>query len=379
MYKLDLPLDRKEAAAIERRRAQEEERKSRIFNAKTRLIGIDTQALDYQIRDRQQMTTMEKRREEAFAADATRNDKIACLLQQRQEHDQRELSKALNEFRSLHQQPNSRREWDLYDPDGLRKDKPARVNDDDPRCGSSSLQKFEGEDLNSKARKGFQQEQMRHWNAEQARAREQAEKNQKRADYLNDLKMRELDNRAVELQQAEEACRRAINSATADYNKALANEKAARDALKQKQDEDDKATEIANQIMGDILTENPAVAQSAFGAHRVVPDRWKGMSPEQIADIRREQAKQMADKKRREDEERRRDQEWDNLRSGQARAGELLEREKGRREEDIRKQVSDENRRLGMEQNAHKEYLDKHVYTNPPTAAYFMQFNTTTR
>jgi len=37
------------------------------------------------------------------------------------------------------------------------------------------------------------------------------------------------------------------------------------------------------------LTENPAAAQSAFGSHRVVPDRWKGMTPEQIAEIRRQQ------------------------------------------------------------------------------------------
>ena len=41
-----------------------------------------------------------------------------------------------------------------------------------------------------------------------------------------------------------------------------------------------------------MLTENPAVAQSAFGPHRVVPDRWKGMSPEQLAEIRRVQEMQ---------------------------------------------------------------------------------------
>ena len=50
---------------------------------------------------------------------------------------------------------------------------------------------------------------------------------------------------------------------------------------------------MANLVYGDFLTENPAVAQSAFGPHRVVPDRWKGMSPEQIADIRRTQELQM--------------------------------------------------------------------------------------
>ena len=66
MYKLDLPVDYKEAAAIERRRNLEEQRKSRIFNAKTRIIGIDQQALDQQTKDRKQMEEFERRRSEGF-------------------------------------------------------------------------------------------------------------------------------------------------------------------------------------------------------------------------------------------------------------------------------------------------------------------------
>lgn len=89
------------------------------------------------------------------AADAKRYDMIAELLERRQEQDMRELNAALNEFRMLHQQPSSRREWDLYDPDRLKKDRPARVSDDDPRCGVSGLQKFEGEDLNNKVISNF--------------------------------------------------------------------------------------------------------------------------------------------------------------------------------------------------------------------------------
>lgn len=111
-----------------------------------------------------------------------RNDKIACLLQRRQEADIRELNKALNEFRALHQQPCSRREWDLYDPDHLKKDKPARVSDDDPRCHISGLQKFDGEDLNNKARNNFQKEQAREWFDKQAKDRAMADAAQKEAD-----------------------------------------------------------------------------------------------------------------------------------------------------------------------------------------------------
>ncbi len=40
MYKLDVRVDAKESAAIERRRIAEEQRKSRIFNARERTIGV---------------------------------------------------------------------------------------------------------------------------------------------------------------------------------------------------------------------------------------------------------------------------------------------------------------------------------------------------
>lgn len=357
----------------------EEQRKSRIFNAKTRTIGIDLQAVDQQIHDRNQQEDRERKRDEAFAADAIRNDKIAEMLEGRQEHDIRELNSALNEFRQLHQQPEARREWDLYDPDAKKKDKPARVTDDDPRCGISGMQKFDGEDLNSKARAKFQNEQLREWSSQQAREKAQADANQKKADRLYELKMKELDQRACELQAAEEACRRAINSATSDYNKALARENDTKRDLQKQQEDDDNKTEMANHVYGDFLTENPAVAQSAFGPHRVIPDRWKGMSPEQIADIKRQQEIQRKEKARLDEEARRREDEWDRQRQAHARAGMLLEREKDRREKELKKQLDDENLRLANEQNSQKEYMDKEVYTNPPTAAYFMQWNTTTR
>lgn len=96
-----------------------------------------------------------------------RNDKIVCLLDKRKEFDERELNRAMNEFRALHQQPDGRREWDLQDPEALKKDKPARVSDDDPRCGPASLQKFDGEDMNYKARQKYQQEQLREWYLQQ--------------------------------------------------------------------------------------------------------------------------------------------------------------------------------------------------------------------
>ena len=90
-----------------------------------------------------------------------RNDKICVLLQKRQEEDLRKLSIKLNEFRKTYQTPDSSKEWDLNDPKAKNKDAPARISDDDPRCGVSSMQKFLGEDLSGKERKKIQQEQTR--------------------------------------------------------------------------------------------------------------------------------------------------------------------------------------------------------------------------
>ena len=40
MYKLDVRVDTKESAAIERRRIMEQQRQSRIFDARERTIGV---------------------------------------------------------------------------------------------------------------------------------------------------------------------------------------------------------------------------------------------------------------------------------------------------------------------------------------------------
>lgn len=379
MYKLDLPIDLKEKAAIERRRRAEKERQARIFNAKYRQIGVDTEALEQQVQDRNWLEDLEKKRNEAFEKDAIRNDKIGQLLQKRQEYDERENNRALNEFRALHQQPNAQREWDLNDPDRLRKDMPARVADDDPRCTISGLQKFQGEDLNSRARAKYQQEQLREWSRMQQSEKQHANAQQQAADRLFYLKQNELDQRAVELQKAEEECRRAINEATRNYNDALFRETEERRALKKRQEEYDNFAEMANMVSSDLLTENPDQAISQFGPHRVVPDRWKGMNEDQLRRIREEQQRQIEEKKRRDEEEEQRESEWNRRRIAEAKAGMIVEKQIERERKAIDLTLADTNQRMSNEQKNLKAYLDRVVYTNQPTAAYFMQFNTSSR
>ena len=109
----------------------------------------------------------------------------------------------------------------MNDPDYLKKDMPARVSDDDPRCGPASLQKFQGEDLNARARAKYQMEQLREWSRMQQEDQRRAQQQQQTADRLYDAKQSELDQRALELQRAEEECQSAINQAVRNYNDAL--------------------------------------------------------------------------------------------------------------------------------------------------------------
>ncbi|CAH8451673.1 unnamed protein product [Schistosoma bovis] len=379
MYKLDLPIDTKEAAAIELRRRREKERQARIFDSRTRQIGIDDEALKHQVEEKKLRELDEKQRDLAYAADAARNDKIACLFEKRQHDDERELAKNLNEFRSVHQQPESRREFDLYDPNALKLDRPARVSDDDPRCGVASLQKFDGEDLNLKARMKYQREQLQNWFDRQIEERNRAENAKKEADRLYDLKRRELDQRACELQKAEEQCRRAINIAMQRYNKLLKEESDQKALLKAKQTEDDNMTEICNAIYGDFLSENPAQAISAFGTNRIIPDRYKGMTLEQIKDIRKSQEEQMKERERQLARQKQEDEEWDNQLLKSSRLGLLIEREIERSTREINRKVAEKNLQLAHEQKAFQDYLNKELYTNQPTGHYFTQFNTTSR
>ncbi|CAF1067703.1 unnamed protein product [Rotaria sordida] len=379
MYKLDIPLDLKETAAIERRRRAEKERQGRIFNAKYRQIGIDKEALNQQIEDRNWLEELEQKRANALAQDAIRNDKIAQLLERRQEYDERENNRAINEFRALHQQPPAQREWDLNDPDYLKKDMPARVSDDDPRCGLSSLQKFQGEDLNSCARKKYQQEQLREWSRMQQEDQQRAQQQQQAADHLFYAKQNELDQRSIELQQAEEDCRKAINESIKNYNDALYRETQERRALKKRQEEYDNFSEMANMITSDLLTENPDQAISQFGPHRIVPDRWKGMNEDQIRRIREEQQHQIEEKKRRNEEEQQHEDELNRRRIAEAKVGMIVEKNLERERRTFEHDLYNDNQRLANEQRNLKAYLDRVIYTNQPTAAYFMQFNTSSR
>lgn len=207
------------------------------------------------------------------------------------------LARDTQSFRETLQGKHTTKEWDLNRPDGLRLDQPARVGDDDPRCGPSSLQRFDGEDLSAGERHAAQVEQLKAWWAAQAAAKdaERAEMaGTKRADDQLALYQGDVQR---EVAAAEAAARREMNQATLDENRRLAEEKRAAE-------EEAKAAELAATMAeldatmaSPMLNEDPLTATSTLSPFRVRKDHWKGMSETEKRAILETQLRQMAEAK----------------------------------------------------------------------------------
>ena len=375
MYKVDIPLDNKEAAVIERRQNAEAARKSRIFDSKQRTIGVDLDALDSQVKQRKERENDEKLRTNAYAGLMIRNDQTAQLLDQATERTRGQINQEVQSFRQREQRYDSRREFDLNDPNYIKNNRPLG----EEGHGISSLQSFIGEDNSSSDRKKMQQEQIREWSLALQQERQNSEADAKLQNRMHELKRIQLDQKACELESLELSDRKQNVANLKDFNQRLAQEQKLQREASLNEEQAANCLEIRNQVLGDMLTENPDVSRSAFGPHRVIPDRWKGMSESQLADIRSEQERQrLANIKQKEIAQEKQNQ-WSLQKTSQNKAGILLERESIRHKRNLRMQLDEENRALAAQQKQVRQTFDEEVYTNVPNERYYSQFNTCTR
>ncbi|XP_060044745.1 RIB43A-like with coiled-coils protein 2 [Erinaceus europaeus] len=372
------PKDLKQHLALANRSHAELCRRSRVFNARDRIIGGDTKAWDIQVHDQKIKDATDKARHESFASEMRQNDKILCILEERDRRDRRNLCRAINDFQQSVQRPETRREFDLSDPLALRKALPARQSDNDIRNTISGMQKFMGEDLNFHKRKKFQEEQNREWSLQQQQEWKDALAQQKCAEDLHTKTRLQFDSTAQHIQNLESATRKAVCAAVKEFNKCQAAESIDRKIHEKKQEQEDNLTEISNLLHGDLLSENPNQAASSFGPHRVTPDRWKGMSQAQLEQIRLVQKQQIQEKIRLQEEARQRDLDWDRQRVQNAHATLLQQRQQQRQQRELRKALDCNNLRLAEEHLLREKSL-KELYTNHHTEDYFSQFNTKSR
>ena len=196
------------------------------------------------------------------------------------------------------QKKEHRREYDLNDPNGVRASLPARLGDDDPRCGASGLQKFSGEDLRAGERRKAQLAQAAAWHEAQAAEKAAARR-----------RAREEDVAHGELIKAQEAYQRDAAAAHAsrirerdrDYaadNATLAEKRAAAKAEEAALAAAAAEAEAEAVAADPWLAEDPSLGVSAAAPEtRVRPDHWKGHSEAQRVAIRRARDAQLEERR----------------------------------------------------------------------------------
>jgi len=351
----------------------------RIFNAKQRTIGLDVQALEQQKLERQAATELERRRDQAFADRLLVTEQRVQLMERDVQRSRKETTISVQEYRNQMQAKHMRKEWDLNDPDTLRKDRPARVTDDDPSLGPASLQKFSGEDLDYGNRVRKQQQQQAMWVYDQMSEKQAQIEDEREMERVYTERQAELDERRAMMEAEEMNSRTTINHAVRDFNQALADEKREKEATQRMMTYEDNEEEIRNQLTSDLLTENRAATQSHLAPHRYIKYAFKGFSEEQQAAIREEQARQAAEKAERAAQERQEEQNWDLVQEAVRRNLIAGEREVFRRKQELARQTAEEQRRQAEEARMRRMVLDKQVYAGAIDESFFKQFGTTSR
>uniref|UniRef100_A0A8C6HKE5 RIB43A domain with coiled-coils 2 n=1 Tax=Mus spicilegus TaxID=10103 RepID=A0A8C6HKE5_MUSSI len=370
--------DLQQEANLAKKRYMDLCRQGRIFDARNRIIGGDTQAWDFQVRDQKIKEITDKARHEAFAAEMKHNDKVMCMARDREQRHRKQLCRAINDFQQNFQKPETRREFDLSDPLALQKELPARISDNDMRNTISGMQKFMGEDLNFQERRRFQKEQSREWFLQQHGEREKARADHLLAEHLHTQTRLKSDETARELMKLEGSTRKEVCAAVKAFNKNQVVELTERKRQEKQQEQEDNMTEITNLLHGDLLSENPRPVASSFGSHRVVLDRWKGMNREQLEEIWFTQKQQIQEKLRLQEEERQHSMDWDLRRIRKAHASLLHERQQQRLLREQRRALDCSNLNLARQQYLQKKQMNT-ASSSQPTEDYFSQFNTRSR
>lgn len=242
------------------------------------------------------------------------------------------------------------------------------------------MQKFAGEDLSGSARKKAQQEQQKRWVAMQIAQKKAREREEEEAQRLYELRQQELTLRGLQLEEAEEATRRAVNSSVKEYNAALAAEWAEKTRLAALQEERERMEDIQNQLNSDLLCENPYKAAAASQLPgRVVVTEFKGLLPEERERIRAIQAAQAEEAARIEAAKAEENRRWELQAEANRRAGLRLEAQAAADRRAFNERLDAENLRLAEEAKARQDFINTQLYTNQPTQEYWDQWNTTTR
>ena len=373
------PGDPKQERMIAVRRAMEAERLQRIKDPKSRIMGIDTNALDAQVAEKRAAAEAEQALEGAYDQQRLQQDAQLAYIEQERLRAERQKAAYLAQFNATQLGKEKSREYDLNDPRAKLIDLPGRMGDDDARLSVSGMQQFHGEDLSYAQRVKVQQAELRAWCDDAVAAKRAAEAKERAMDDAFATRALQVDQMKTDLEATAKVGRAHTNVAVAEYNLAMAAAKRERELAAQKADLQDNVEEIQNQLRSDVLTENPLVGRSFLAPNRLRPDHYKGMAPEELAAIAATQELQRQQAAAAKATEKAEDLAADAMMEAARKAGAYQDAQVATMRAEMKAKLMDENAALAKQQFAAKSFLTTNVFTNAIDASFFDQFGTTSR
>ncbi|RVE70522.1 hypothetical protein OJAV_G00065250 [Oryzias javanicus] len=377
MLKGDAQLNQSLEKAVESRRSAEAARKARIFNTRLRVMGLDLDSLNQQVKEKQQHENIEKLQSEAFESLIKSQDE--ALLQQdlNEKEKRRGLQKDLSHYWATQQRLDTQDGgWKNFQQGAFD------ITVPEAKLGPASMQKFQGEDVNWKQMRKEQvkmtERDLKGQMDENIRRRER----EKHRDMLENQEMLHQNQEQLHQDALEEEQRKAARIALYSFNQALAAERAESLKEQHRREERENFAEMWHTMTSDMLTECADAGERDVGGGKppqILPDRWKGMRPEQLRSFQREREQQCQEKQRQSDAAKIEEAAWNLQQLTLSRKSEEQEIGQAEKMREQRIQLDRHNMQLTREQQAHQEYLNRKLYTNKPTKDYFHQFNTGSR
>lgn len=334
--------------------------------------------LDRQILEKKKQRTAQMECDKKFEEQEQLQKRLILAQEMELEKKQRVVDSDLNYYRCRYQRKEQRREFDLNDPNFLKKARPTRVADNDISLGVSSAQIFQGEDLYNSDRKQRQREQQRAWLDQQVQERKRAEDARKQADNVLMDNVGCRDKHLQEMAKSDHQMRNQVIQRVRQFNINMAKQQQLdREREKREKYEDDMA-EIYNMLSSDMLTENPDVAQSRTDPNKKIAFMYRGMTPEELRVFRLGQDQQLRLSIQRKTEAQMMDKQWEQYSINMDRTLVLHQIEDDRRRKAEFDELMRANSKLAVEQDRQRKEALVGL-TNAVSDDFYDQFNKNSR
>lgn len=367
--------EEKLAQKVMAKRRVEMERRARIFDCKRRTIGVDKEVLDRQVMENRLRKEEEAAQNRADDGSMARADRQLKLMEVEKQKLQRQMEIHCKNYSLNHLSFDTRREYDLNNPHAVRRGVPARLGDDDPRCGPASMQQFNGEDLMKAERMKQQQAATINFIEQQRFEKAMLQNQDDGADARFAAEVAAITSLRDEMEMGEANLRKEMQQAQQANNLNTATEKADRRNAMKEYENEMNMRELQFHSQDPFLNE---LAPKVFANGKVNTRESKGATREDKVQVMREQLAQAEENRQR----RGGDKFGDLLHSMESNMTRkhliAVEREKNKEKRLLATKVAEENRKLGTEKILSKQDVNA-MYTNKFTPEFFEQFGKGTR